>query len=345
MKNNLHKFIKLGQYIGKYLTNSESDKEKEILDSWLDENSENKELLNSVNSNESLVQEFEIMDLFNREQALKRFKEKVLLKSKVRALIRWRIAASIFVLAGIISILYFLSGDSEPSKINEKSNFYTSVSTEGGQRSKVVLPDSSIVWLNSGTTLSYPDGFSGQNRKVILKGQAFFQVTNKNDYPFSVQANGLIISVLGTKFDVYAYPEEDEIAVVLESGKVKLTHQEFESFFYTMNPGEKATLNLTDNSSMNISLVDPSIYSSWKEGKLIFRTSPMGNVVAKLRKWYNVEIEIADPEINNSIFTGTIKNESYEEIFRLIGIACNVNCKIIHNYENEAKPQIIISKK
>ncbi|QGY45723.1 DUF4974 domain-containing protein [Maribellus comscasis] len=343
MKNNLHESILLGQFIGKYLTNTESAKEKEALDKWINERSENKELLNSINTNRNLTQEYEVTDLFDKKVGLERFKEKVLLKSKTRALIRWRIAASIFVLVGVAGILYFLSGDLR--KTVEAPVLYTSVFTENGQRSRVVLPDSSIVWLNSGTTLSYPGDFFNQNRKVILNGQAFFQVSHKRDYPFSVEANGFVVTVLGTKFDVNAYSELNEIAVVLESGIVELTHQNSDSFSYTMKPGEKAIASLTDNRTIDISHVDAGVYSSWKEGKLIFRNSPMKDVIEKLRKWYNVNVEIVDPEVYNSIFSGTVKNESYEEIFRLIGIACKVDCKIVHNYNKEAKPQIIISKR
>tara|TARA_R110002050_G_scaffold300779_1_gene472592 strand:+ start:13022 stop:14053 length:1032 start_codon:yes stop_codon:yes gene_type:complete len=343
MKSKLHRSIVLGQFIGKYLTNSELPKEKEVLDSWINEQSENKELLSSINSNKELVKEYEIMDLFKRKAALERFKEKILLQSKTRALIRWRIAASIFVLVGMVGILYFFSGNF--SKVSENPNLYTSIYTENGQRSKVVLPDSSTVWLNSGTTLSYPADFSDQNRKVVLKGQAFFQVTHKGNDPFLVEANGLVVRVLGTNFDVAAYPEEDEVSVVLESGKVELTHQERKSFSYMMNPGEKATLSLFSNNEMKISSVDASVYSSWKDGRLIFRNSPMGDVVKSLRRWYNIDIEITDPEVYSSIYTGTIKNESYEEIFRLIEIACHVDCRIEHHYGKEAKPQITISKR
>ncbi|MCG6190031.1 FecR family protein [Maribellus maritimus] len=343
MKNNPHESILLGQFIGKYLTNTESAKEKEAVDKWMNERSEHKELLNSINSNKKLIQEYELMDSFNEKMALERFKEKLLLKSKIKALVRWRVAASIFVLVGVIGILYFLSNNY--SKTNVKSNLYTSVFTENGQRSVVVLPDSSIVWLNSGTTLSYLGDFSNQNRKVVLNGQAFFQVSHKRDHPFLVEANGFVVTVMGTKFDVSAYSEVNEIAVVLESGKVKLTHQDSDSFSYTMKPGEKAIASLADNREIEISRVDAGVYSSWKEGKLIFRNSPMKDVIEKLRKWYNVNIEITDPEVYNSIFSGTVKNESYEEIFRLIGIACKVDCEIVHNYNKEAKPQIIISKR
>jgi len=342
MKKDLHKTILLGQSIGKYLTKSETVKDKELLDSWLNKNSENEKLLNSIHSNKNLIHEFEMMDSVNKKLALERIKEKILLRSKTRALMHWKIAASILILVGVIGILYIFSGNF--IDLNNKNTLYTSVFTENGQRSKVILPDSSIVWLNSGTTLSYPINFSNRNRNVIVKGQAFFQVAHKKSHPFLVQVNGLIVKVLGTKFDVYAYPEEDEIVVVLESGKVELLHQEFDSFSYIMKPYEKATISLSDNRKMNITNVDPGIYSSWKEGKLSFRNTPIDEVVQKLKKWYNVNIEFNEPDALNSIFSGTISNESYEEIFRLIGIACNLDCKIIHNYNNEAKPQIIISK-
>jgi len=343
MKKDLLKTILLGQSIGKYLTRSESGEDKEIIDSWLNENSENEKLMNSIHSNKNLIHEFEMMDSIDKKIALERIKEKILLRSKTRALMHWKIAASILILVGVIGILYIFSGNF--IELNNKNTLYTSVFTENGQRSKVILPDSSIVWLNSGTTLSYPTNFSERNRNVIVKGQAFFQVAHKKSHPFLVQINGLIVKVLGTKFDVYAYPEEDEIVVVLESGKVELMHKELDFFSYIMKPGEKATINLSDNRNLNITNVDPEIYSSWKEGKLSFRNSPIDDVTKKLKKWYDVDIEIRDSDALNSIFSGTITNESYEEIFRLIGIACNLDCKVIHNYNSEAKPQIIISKK
>ena len=206
-------------------------------------------------------------------------------------------AAGIIILISLTTIFYLNKQDQNNIPETTEEILYTSVVTENGQRSKVVLPDSSIVWLNSGTTLSYPNTFSGENRKVSLKGQAFFQVYHKENYPFSVHANGLMVTVLGTKFDVDAYPENDEIAVVLESGKVELTHEGFESFNYIMKPGERANYNITAN-SLNIGHADTSIYSSWKDGKLIFRNEPMKYVVEKLRKWYNIDIEVADTEVS-----------------------------------------------
>ncbi|MEZ5199566.1 MAG: FecR family protein [Bacteroidales bacterium] len=252
--------------------------------------------------------------------------------------------AAIIVFLISLTTIYYTNKQQHNASYTAKKLSYTSFSTENGQRSKVVLPDSSIVWLNSGTTLSYPSSFSEQNRKVTLNGQAFFQVYHKENAPFTVQTNGLIVKVLGTKFDVDAYPENDKIAVVLESGKVELAHNSFESFIYTMKPGEKATYSIANN-VLNINNTDVAVYSSWKDGKLIFRNEPIKNVIEKLKKWYNIDIEVANAKVYDSIFTGTIQNESYEEIFRYIEIVCDVKCKLIHNYEEEAKPEITISKK
>jgi ferric-dicitrate binding protein FerR (iron transport regulator) len=111
-----------------------------------------------------------------------------------------------------------------------------------------------------------------------------------------------------------------------------------------MEPGELAAYNLADN-TMHISTTDVAKYSSWKEGLLIFRNEPIKTVFEKLERWYNVDIEVADEKVYESIFTGTIQNESYEQIFRLIKFSCPVKCSINHNSDSELIPKIIITKK
>nr|WP_321355156.1 FecR domain-containing protein [uncultured Draconibacterium sp.] len=222
-------------------------------------------------------------------------------------------------------------------------NYYTSVITEEGQRSKVILPDSSIVWLNSSTTLSYHENDLEKERRVHLSGEAFFHVSKNANKPFFVQNEQLIIKVLGTEFDVEAYPETEEINVVLESGSVQLNHAKNESFNYRLKPGEIAKFDLTQN-NLNIAEVDVAKFSSWKNGMLIFQNDPMKEVIEKLERWYNVEVEIRDEEVYNSIFTGTITNEGYEQIFRLIDFTCPVKCEIINKTKADEKPKIIITK-
>lgn len=331
----------------KLVTGNLSHEEKKKVLADIHAQNEKKEIFKKVKISWAFLSSTRKLDDYEIENAYLKFKDKISekkinLASAVHIVIKY--AAVIIILISLPTIFYFIKQQTNNNPETAVELLNTSIVTENSQRSKVVLPDSSIVWLNSGTTLSYPGNFSGQNRKVSLNGQAFFQVYHKENTPFSVQANGLIVKVLGTKFDVNAYPENGEIAVVLESGKVELAYKNIESFSYTMQPGEKATYNIANN-ALTLNYADAAIYSSWKDGKLIFRNESMKNVVDKLKRWYNINIEITDKDVYNSIFSGTIQNESYEEIFRLMEDVCHIKCKMIHKYEKEAKPKIIISNK
>lgn len=328
----------------KLVTGNLSREEKKKVLAEIHARKENKEIFKKVKISWAFLSSTRKLNNYEIENAYLNFQEKISgKKRKLNPTIKivFKYAAIIVFLISLTTIYYT---NKQPFNRTPKKLSYISFITENGQRSKVILPDSSIVWLNSGTTLSYPSNFSEQHRKVSLNGQAFFQVYHKENSPFSVHANGLIVNVLGTKFDVDAYPENDKITVMLEAGKVELAHEGFESFSYTMQPAEKATYNIA-NKALTLNYADAFIYSSWKDGKLIFRNESIKNMVEKLKRWYNINIDITDEEVYNSIFSGTIQNESYEEIFRYIEIVCDVNCKIIHNYEKEAKPEIIISKK
>ena len=221
-------------------------------------------------------------------------------------------------------------------------NLFASVITENGQRSKVILPDSSIVWLNSGTTLSYNYSLEDK-RSVILHGQGFFQVSRNEQRPFVVQCGEIRVNVLGTRFDVNAYPENDKISVVLESGKVELNHSQH-TLNYKLIPGEKADYDI-EKKQLSVENIDVEKYTSWKDGKLIFKNDPMKLVLEELERWYNIKIEVKDQEVYNSIFTGTVNNEGYPQIFKLIEYSCPVHYELVNNLNPEEIPKIIITKK
>ena len=221
------------------------------------------------------------------------------------------------------------------------SNFYASVITEKGQRTRVILPDSSIVWLNSETTLSY--NFSLKNeRRIFLNGEGFFQITRNEEKPLVVQSGAIEVKVLGTKFNFNSYPDNDKISVVLESGSVALKKDQ-SSKEYFLRPGEKADYYIKEQ-KIGIQTAEIKNYTSWKDGKLIFRNDPMKNVVKTLERWYNININVKDSIVYNSIFTGTIISESYQQIFKLIEYSCPVTCTIV-NPDLKKVPEIIISSK
>ncbi|MCL3781849.1 DUF4974 domain-containing protein [Prolixibacteraceae bacterium JC049] len=226
---------------------------------------------------------------------------------------------------------------------NPYNDVYTSFSTANGQRAKLVLPDSTVVWLNSGTTLSYLFN-EEKKRDVILNGQAFFQVRKDNERPFTVHANKMDVVVLGTCFDVETYDDDKETSVVLQSGKVRLNYKQRTSKVKVLHPGEMAVLDKVSN-SLKVNRTDIQKHISWKNNLLIFKNEPMKKVIADLERWFNVEVTVLDHEVYNSIFTGTVTNESYDEIFQLIEYSCPIDCEIEPNNSTGKIPHITLKSK
>lgn len=339
---NLFESIKTGSLIGKYVTSRETPDESEELHAWFDESIDNKELFNSIKDDKAIASAIEEFETHNKEQAWSRYQEKLAYLSFRKILFRWRVAAVFFFLISCAGILGLVSKEWKTYFSTEE--MYTTISTGNRQNSKVTLPDSSVVWINSGTTLSYNTNFAAHNRHIKLVGQAFFQIARNEKMPLTVSCNDLIVKVLGTKFDVCAYPNEKKIDVVLESGKVELLNSTDKSLAYTMSPGEDAEYNI-EKKKFLIRNVDSHTYSSWKDGFLIFKDDPMDKVIQKLERWYDIDIEVKDEKINKLIFNATIVNESVEDIFKLIRFTCSVNYKIIPSKDPEIPVKVIISNK
>ncbi|KOH46091.1 hypothetical protein NC99_11160 [Sunxiuqinia dokdonensis] len=185
------------------------------------------------------------------------------------------------------------------------------ISIPYGGKSKFSLPDGSLVWLNSGSKLSYPSNFKGQ-RSIQLEGEAYFDVI-KSRKPFIVSTAYGEIEVLGTSFNVKAYTDDD-FQTTLVAGAVNLRVGAGTSI--TLKPGEQAFVN--ENNRLEIQTVETEIFTSWKDGKLIFYREPFEKVAKRMERWYNVKIEVDNDEIKNLWFTGTIEMETLSEVMELI---------------------------
>lgn len=223
----------------------------------------------------------------------------------------FRIAAIFFFVISLGSAVYFIANRPQPTP-----QFYTSVVAENGQISKVKLPDGSVVWLNSGSEISYSNLFASTNRKIELSGEAYFQITRNEEIPLVVNSGDFQVKVLGTKFNVSAYPEANTIDVVLESGKVELLNSTSESFSYQLNPGERAIFN-KDNRELKVSKVNTAKFTSWKEGILNIYDQSLEEVVSRLETRYNQKFNF-EVEVKDFHYTFTIKNEKLEEIIKLM---------------------------
>ena len=251
----------------------------------------------------------------------------------------FRYAAVLILVAGISAVTFYLGKQNSLSP--DPGVKYTSVVADRGQISKVILPDSSVVWLNSGTTLTYDNNYSLNNRNLNLSGQAFLEVKKNENIPLVVASGNLRVKVLGTRFDVNAYPDDNMIKVILKSGKVELLDAEDKSFNYKLNPGEMAEYE-SHSGKIEIKAIELKKYSNWKEGELIFVDTPMSEVIKRLERKFNIKIEVENPRVYKSVFNAKFKNESLKEILDLIHFSCPVSYRLIPE-EGNAQAKIILN--
>lgn len=194
---------------------------------------------------------------------------------------------------------------------------YNTLNIPFGRQFDLVLSDGTKVKLNSGSSIKYPVRFlKGQDRKVFLKGEAYFDVTTDKAHPFIVNADEMNIRVLGTQFNLSFYPEDEDISTVLVEGAVVLYKEGADINTNTSSqlvPGQMAEWNKINN-TMTVKEVDINIYTAWKDGYLLFKASPFYSIRSKLERHFNITIEDRSGRLANQIYTATFRNETIEEI-------------------------------
>lgn len=173
-----------------------------------------------------------------------------------------------------------------------------------GGEFKIILEDSTEVWLNSESSLRYPETFSGNERRVAVTGEAYFHVRKDPDRPFYVESQGQVIRVYGTTFNIRAYSDETATYTTLETGSISLRSSNSSGEIF-LSKGHQAILNrLSDNVSMTV--VDPAIVTSWRNGRFVFEDQPLERIMRDLSRWYDFKYEFADDTLRSRIFMGSI---------------------------------------
>lgn len=201
-----------------------------------------------------------------------------------------------------------------------------------GKTLVVVLGDASVIELNAGSSLRYPAGFiPGETRNVFLEGQAWFEVSHDANSPFIVQAYDLNVKVLGTAFDVKAYPESQSTDVALLEGSVSMYDDDHKAEA-VLKPGMMGSLRHSgDQAVIQRSAIDVESYSSWRTGDLVFEDTSLEEVLLTLERQYNVYFEVLDKEILDKRITGTFKMEGLPVIMQYLGDLYNIQ----YNIEND----------
>ena len=253
----------------------------------------------------------------------------------------WRylkIAATLLLLvvSGYLAHYHFYQQESLTSELSE-------LITRRSQKSSLILSDGTRVTLNSGSKLSFPENFKNDIREVRLEGEAFFEVKHDPQRPFVVKAGDLATTVLGTTFNILAYPENDEVQVTVATGKVQVaksaSEQQGAPFMEggssperTLAPAASAVV-LTGSEqatyyrsldSLLVRTVDLTSYLAWKEGILYFDEKRFEEVVAMLEMWYDVDITLENEKLGDCVIMGEYKDEKLGNIFKALQFSMGI---------------------
>lgn len=331
------------QLLQKFLSGTITDQELKSLFVWLNSEKGTQEYQNLFSDKWASGKIDQVGDidssvLFSKIEARMRDRKSV---ARKEFMIRFRNAAAIFLLGLFIPLMYF----TVLSPLKNKTNVVLVKESLSNEKIRQVkLPDGTSVWLMSGSSITYPSKFAGmKTRNVEVTGEAFFEVAKDSLHPFILNLGELGLKVVGTSFNVTNYEDEDFINVVLKTGKVDLFKGKYspDNQFVHLVPGQLGKLKKGEREFL-ISDVDVAKYTSWIDGTLHFRDDPLSNVLKKLGRWYNAEIEINDPKVAEFPFSATIKNENLEQIVDLLGYSTPFKYSIL---KTDGATKLIIERK
>lgn len=321
--------------ISTYFVEGLEAEELKVLQNWITASQENKNhFLNmqeiwfsSISASES--------DRYNKENAYKRFLIRTEEKHHKRVIPKTsgtKFFLRIFLYgAATIALLFIISLASYKKGSEQIKKQFADITIEAppGSKTKLYLPDGTLVWLNASSKISYSQGFGVDERKINLIGEGYFEVTKNHQLPFKVKTDELQVSVLGTKFNFRNYPEDEKVIVSLLEGKVSLENFLKKSNPYTLHPSQKAVLN--KKSGELIVSTPPSLHSSeWTNENLFFDEEFLPDIVKELERSYNVKIHLVSDSLEKIRFYGNFKckEQTIQEILEMFASTGKLKYKI-----------------
>lgn len=265
------------------------------------------------------------------------------------------IAASVLI---ILSLSLYLLYRIDILNLGLKANQQIELIVPSGEKSQLILADGTRVWLNSESKLIYPLIMKGRERKVVLEGEAYFDVTKLKNSHFVVYTQDIKVKVLGTKFNVKSYPKDKTIETTVVEGAVRVEADKNKMKFspILLKPAERLIYrkepmkNISNNSTLNdnrvtinevpslnqeiiISHVNTDNITCWKDHLLVFDNETFEEIALKMSRWYKVQIDILDAELKTQRYTGKfINNESLKQVLEAIKLTTPIKYTINQNY-------------
>lgn len=337
-EDKLHTDIPDESLLIRYINEEITDNEKVWIESWIEEDTDNEKILTQLALLYHAYKTQERIKYRDAHTPFQKVQDKIRAKSRRIFLRRIAVVASlIFGLAGLGALLaQFLNLKEQhaPSMITIHSN--------NNSRSQFTLPDGTEVYLNSRTTLIYPSYYQGNERKVTLKeGEAYFKVAHNADRPFIVNVadSKYNIKVLGTEFNLQAYEEDKIIQTTLVKGSV-LINIEGKEAKTTLKPSQKAVYSLHSN-QLEIFTANTDRETDWIYDRLVFRQTPIKEVLDCLSRFYDVEFDVKNDIIYKYTFTGTFENKPLFQVLDYMKISSNITYIITYKKDENGTKSVV----
>ena len=320
------------ELIANYLTEGLDKNALDELKTWIAASAENQQYFIRQREIWFSAVSREAASVYDKDKAFENFRNRVESQKEIQSTSRrgfslsalWRYAAVVAIIIAVGCISYW------QGEVNVKDTFADiSVEAPLGSKTKLYLPDGTLVWLNAGSRMTYSQGFGVDNRKVELEGEGYFEVKRNEKIPFFVKTKDLQLQVLGTKFNFRDYPEDHEVVVSLLEGKVGLNNLLREEKEAVLSPDERAVLNKA-NGLLTVESVTASNASQWTDGYLFFDEELLPDIAKELERSYNVKIHIANDSLKTFRFYGNFvrREQNIQEVLEALASTEKMQYKI-----------------
>ncbi len=317
---------KIEQLLPRYCEGKVTDEERIAVEEWMAASEENRKKVRDIHAIYLAADVRFLTPRIDTEKALRKVRGQMKTRVKVSGW-QWsqRIAAILFIPL-LCAFLIQMMSDSQPAVR------WLEVKTNPGMTTLVILPDSTVVWLNSESSLRYPSRFTEDRREVTLCGEGYFSVASDPQKQFIVRtSHDAQIRVYGTEFNVEAYPGDEVIHATLVSGEVGFIYPKANRWKkVTMKPGQKISYTPAEQSIL-LAYTQVECDIAWKEGKLIFRNTPFPDVLRALGKRYHVEFVMGNPSLESYSFTGTFEHQRLSRILEYFRISSGIRFRYIND--------------
>lgn len=330
MSEKENKYNDIETLLPRFCEGMTTEEETRLVEEWIEENEVNQKIVDQIHALYLAADTLHVIQKVDTEKVLKKVKNKINRK-KISWWERTQHIAAVMSIPLLIGILLMYMDRQEHREIARMLE----VKTNPGMTTSIMLPDSTMVYLNSESTLRYPSSFNTDIRKVELTGEAYFDVTKDPQKRFVISTlNHSQIEVYGTSFNVEAYAKDNKLSATLVEGKI--------GFLFNDGTGTARKIDLQPNQKLiyrptsgEVKVYKTSCESetAWKEGKIVFNNTSMEDILHTLSKRFNVEFVVKNKNLKEYAFTGSFTTQRLERIMEFFKISSKIHWRYLDSDE------------